>query len=210
MVASASDPSLPEFAAYRHAAWDTPWWVNANRSAGRYNREDAGSTQYLCLHPLGPAAELLRHLGEDVVDDVDTITYRLWAMRVPNDGLKHISFDNATSFGLVPDDLVAEDHSKTQDLGDRLRRTGCKGFIAPSAALPGTEVLVLLGPRVLSPYTLEPIDPTDQIPTGHAAEARIPAEILPLLRWRGRPHAGIDAWRAGHLLTFVDPRVTWL
>src|SRR5712691_8607339 len=33
------------------------------RGAGQYNKEGVGPTQYMCLHPLGPWAELLR--GED-------------------------------------------------------------------------------------------------------------------------------------------------
>ncbi|MGH7080644.1 MAG: RES family NAD+ phosphorylase, partial [Acetobacteraceae bacterium] len=37
----------------------------------------------------------------------------------------------------------------TQDLADRMRAAGSQGIIVPSAALPGTESLVLFGIRLL-------------------------------------------------------------
>ncbi len=55
--------NLASIVAYRFASWDTPLWINENRSEARFNRVGDPPTQYLCLHPLGPHAELLRSQG---------------------------------------------------------------------------------------------------------------------------------------------------
>lgn len=190
---------------YRAAFWDTPWWVNPNRTAGRYSRAMTGPVQYWATHPLTTVAERLRWLGPDVIYDVETLLHRLWAARVPLEGIERITFSNATSFGVRPEELVGEDYGPTQDLADRLREKGAAGFIAPSAALPGTESIVLFGTRLLHPYLVEPIDP-EQVSTAHAAEGAIPAEAVPLVRWRGDAHVGLAHWQStGAEFVFRDP-----
>ena len=190
---------------YRAAFWDTPWWVNPNRTAGRYNRAMTGPVQYWSTHPLTTVAERLRWLGPDAIYDVETLQHRLWAATVPLQGVERITFGNATSFGIQPEELVGEDYGPTQELADRLRANGAAGFIAPSAALPGTESIVLLGARLLYPYLVDPVDP-EQVPTAHAAEGAIPTEVLPFVRWRGDAHIGLEHWRAtGTEFVFRDP-----
>ena len=200
--------SLPDFLGYRHAAWDTPWWVNPHRRDGRYNVRLTSPAQYVCLHPLGPVAELLRHLGRAVVADIDTVRHRLWAMRVSGDGLVRVTFDTAGSYGVTAEDLVGEDYGPTQQLARRLAADGAHGLVAPSGALPGTEVAVLFGPRVLAPYLASPLDPEDEIPTGHAAEGLVPVEVVDHVRWKGDPHPALEEWRrTGISPTFTDPPV---
>jgi hypothetical protein len=46
---------------FRHASYDSPWWAFPSSRAGRFHRARSDTAQYLCLHPLGPAAEMLRH-----------------------------------------------------------------------------------------------------------------------------------------------------
>lgn len=194
---------------YRHAAWDTPWWASPNREQGRFHRTLEAPTQYLCLHPLGVPAELLRHLGVAVVDDLDTINLRLWAAKLELDGLTRIDFDNANDFGITPDELVGEDYDPTQTLAHRLRATGVPGLVTPSAALPGTEIVTLFGARTLSPFLFAPIDPDDQLATAHVAEKSRPAdEVVPLVRWFGTPHVGLAEWQAtGIAPVLLDPIV---
>lgn len=194
--------------AYRHAQWDTPWWANPNRTAGRYNRAMEASTQYWCLHPLGPLAEVLRWSGPASAEDAATFRLRLWASKIERDGLANISFENADRFGVSADELVGEDYRPTQNLADRIRADGAPGLIAPSAALPGTEVLVLFGPRLSSPYLLDPVDPEDQVPTAHAAEAKVATEVIPWVRWKGTSHWALEEWRrSGTLPVWQDPPV---
>lgn len=190
---------------YRHAAWDTPWWVNPNRSPGRYHAPGGPPVQYWCTHPLGPAAELLRGQGLHQHEDLTEVRLRLWAARVEIQDLEQVGFDDAAGHGIEPAALVADDHDATQALAQRLREQGAPGLIAPSAALPGTEIVVLFGPKVLFPYLLEPID-VEQVPTGHAADSFPPAEVAPAVRHRGEPHAGLEVWqRTGTTEPFLDP-----
>ncbi len=200
---------MADVTGYRHAAWDTPWWVSPNREQGRFHRPFQSPTQYLCLHPLGPHAELLRHLGAESADDLDTIRLRLWGGKVTLDDLVRIDFDNAGDFGLTPEELVGDDYNPTQAVADDLRNQDRPGLVAPSAALPGTDIVVLFGPRMLSPFLFDPVDPLDQIATAHAAEESQPApEILPLVRWFGVDHAGVVEWRnTGTAPVFLDPPV---
>lgn len=194
--------------AYRHAHWDTPWWANPNRSSGRYNRAGTSCTQYLCLHPLGPAAELLRGLGKASAADVDTVRLRLWVARVPTSGLEEISFDNAGEYGVHAEDLVGDRYAPTQELAQNLRADGVRGMRVPSAALPGTQTLVLFEPRVLSPYLLEPVDVHQQMPTAHAGETLVAGELLDWVRWRGDDHWALEEWRrTGQSPVWHDPPV---
>lgn len=195
-----------ELVAYRSADWDTPWWDRPNRAAGRFNRVLDPPTQYISLHPLGPFAERLRGLGRGVLADVDTIAWRSWAVRVLDDDLVPITFDSAARHGLTPDELIADDWTSCQDMADRLRAAGTPGIIVPSAALPGSENIVLFGPKVASPYLLAPIDPDVDVPTAHSAErSAAPLEILGLIRWHGEPHPGLESWKAGGIYRFSDP-----
>lgn len=199
---------MPVEIAYRHAAWDTPWWVNPNRNAGRYNRAGDPPTQYWCLHPLGPAAELLRSQGAMSEADLGTIRLRLWAARVEVADIPEVTFDNADRFGLRAEELVAEELRPTQELAHRLRADGTPGLLAPSAALPGTTLMVLFGPRLLFPYLLDPIDPEDQVPTAHAADSLVPDEVVPFVRGRGDQHSALEEWRsAGVCPVWRDPAV---
>jgi hypothetical protein len=66
----------------------------------------------------------------------------------------------------------------------------------PSAALPGTDNLILFGSRVAHPYLQLPLTP-EECPTGHLSDGARPAhEVMPLVCFNGSPHAALDTWRA--------------
>lgn len=194
--------------AYRHAAYDTPWWGFPSSRDGRFHRAATDTVQYLCLHPLGPAAEILRH---DVgpTGDPDDVLLNLWAVAADVDDVQRVTFDDCAGLGITPEELVGDDYLPTQAFADRLRVAGVPGVIVPSAALPGTDNLVLFGVRVLHPYLLPPITP-EEVPTGHLTDgARPAAEVTPFVRWFGAPHSALDEWRAmGSTPRFDDPRAT--
>ena len=192
---------------YRHASWDTPWRVNPSRSAGRYNV--AGElVQYWCTHPLGPAAEMSRAHGISRPEELADLRLRMWAATTDLDGLTRVTFDDAAEHGIHPESLVAEDYTATQALARRLRASGSPGLVVPSAALPGTTNVVLFGPRILSPYLWEPIDP-EQVPTAHIADAAPPPEVYPLVRHRGTDHESWVEWmQTGRAVVFIDPPVS--
>ncbi|HUH08880.1 MAG TPA: RES family NAD+ phosphorylase [Egibacteraceae bacterium] len=196
---------MPILHAWRLAAWDTPLWVNPNRSEGRFNADGAGPVQYWCLHPLTPWAEHLRAHGIDSPERLGHLRLRLWVARFDVDPAV-VGFSDASRHRLDPDDLVGDDHAACQGLGARcLAGDGPAIIEVPSAALPGTRNLVLFGPRVAAPFSAEPVDGVD-IPATVAAEGAHPLiGLLGSVRHRGQPHAELDAWRRGARFRFAEP-----
>lgn len=192
--------------AYRHAAYDSPWWANSDSRHGRFHRALEHPTQYLSLHPFGPAAEMLRHnVGPAGMNDTDTVVLNLWAMIIEADGIIDINFDNCAGFGITPEELVGDDYGPTQALAGQLRGHA-SGISVPSAALPGTENLVLFGPRVTHPYLITPITP-EECRTGHLTDGgRSPGEVVDLVRWIGTPHLAMERWKkTGAYIPLDDP-----
>jgi hypothetical protein len=193
-------------AAYRLASWRRPLRTEPSRVAGRFHRmtEDV-PTQYLCLHPLGPWAEFLRASGLRTADQLALVRHRTWVLRVDLAGLPRIGFAEAGDHGLRPGDLVSDDLRACHRLADRLRRDGVEGAIVPSAALPGTDNVVLFGERAAAPYLVEPVSGVD-VPASLTADGgRPPLGLLDRVRRRGAPHAGLEAWRAGEPFRFAEP-----
>ncbi len=199
-----------ELIAFRLANYETPLWSVENFSAGRYNRADSGFTQYLSLHPLTPWAELLRNEDRRTRERVVLMRYPLWAIRAQlTEEPLELSFDNAGSFGLAPEDLVADDHGPCRALAQTFREDGPKAFVAPSAALPGTRNLVVLEPHVLGPWEPVPLDEIDWPGSLAAQDGRCPEGLWDLVHYRstGTRHAGLEAWEHGDELVFEEPAV---
>lgn len=194
--------------AFRHAAYDSPWWAFPSSTPGRFHRAEIDTVQYLSLHPLGPAAEMLRHnLGP--TGDPDDVLLNLWTAVADVDDVKRIDFEDCLTYGLTPDELVGDDYAPTQAFADAVRAGGATAMTVPSAALPGTHNLILFGVRVLHPFLWEPITP-EEISTGHLTDgARAPAEVKDHVRWFGTPHAAVEQWKAtGAYDLFDDPAAT--
>ncbi|SOX55773.1 RES domain-containing protein [Mycobacterium ahvazicum] len=192
---------------FRHASYDTPWWAFPSPSDGRFHRASLDTVQYLCLHPFGPAAEMLRHhIGP--TGDPDDLLLNLWTATV-NIEPTRVDFDDCATYGLTPDELVGDDYAPTQALAAAVRRNGADAMIVPSAALPGTHNLILFDVRLLIPFLGLPVAPED-IPTGHLTDgARPAAEVAAHVRWRGTPHSAADQWNAtGRYDLFDDPPAT--
>ena len=193
---------------FRHAAYDTPWWAGPSSRAGRFNRAGQDTVQYLCLHPLGPAAEFLRHnVGPS--GGVDDVVLNLWTAVVDFDEALRVDFDVCETYGCAPDELVGDDHLPTQALADVVRSRGATAMIVPSAALPGTDNLIIFGVRVLHPYLWKPVTP-EEVRTGHLTDgARAAAEVESYVRWFGAPHSAVEQWKAtGEYDIFDDPIAT--
>ena len=194
--------------AFRHAAYDSPWWVFPSSRAGRFHQARSDTVQYLCLHPLGPAAEMLRHnLGPD--GNPDDVVVNLWTAMVDLDDVIRVDFDDCAAHGLTPDELVGDDYTPTQALAGAVRGSRATAMIVPSAALPGTHNLIVFGARLLNPYLSAPLTP-EEIPTGHLTDAtRAPAEVAPHVRWFGTAHQAAEQWKTtGSYDLFDDPTAT--
>jgi hypothetical protein len=193
---------------FRHAAYDSPWWAFPSSRDGRFHRGRTEIVQYLSLHPLGPAAEMLRH-NVGPAGNPDDVILNLWTALIDLDDVIRVDFKDCVRYGLTPDELVGDDYAPTQALADDVRGSGAIGMIVPSAALPGTYSLILFGVRVLSPFLSQPLTP-EEIPTGHLTDgARSPAEVVSNVRWFGAPHEALEQWKTtGNYDLFDDPMPT--
>lgn len=181
--------------AYRLANWDTPLWISPNRRPSRFVA-DGQIVQYWSLHPLTPWAEFLRFHNVTDPDEAGELLLRPWVaeLQLPEDTIE-VDFDNARDFGIEPEALVEEDHSRCQAWAASL---AVPAMIVPSAALPGTRNLIVFGPRVRTRYGVEPLDPGLDVPCDPVANLSVVVEDLLLhVRWRGTPHAGHASWSTG-------------
>jgi len=188
------------FATYATPLRTVPAWQSARFSSG----DEDEPTQYLCLHPLGPLAELMRGADLRTSEQVRAVRTRTWALRVPVEDLLEITFDTAEEFGITADQLIGDDHRPCQQLAERLRRR-IAGAVVPSAALPGTRNVVLFGARVAAPYLTEPVSALD-IPASMTADGgRPPVSLMSLVRFIGSTHPALAAWREGATFQFEEP-----
>ena len=200
-----------ELITFRLANYETPLWSVENFSAGRYNDADSGSTQYLSFHPLTPWAELLRNEDRRTRERALLMRYPLWAVRVQLDDKPfELTFDNVEEFGLSPEDLVADDHGPCRALAQAFRRGGPLAFTAPSAALPGTQNLIVLEPRVFAPWSQRPLDEIDWPGSLTSQDGRCPEGLWDLVHYRqaGTKHPALEAWESGQEFVFEEPEVS--
>ncbi|WP_249010368.1 RES family NAD+ phosphorylase [Conexibacter sp. DBS9H8] len=204
-----------ELTTFRIANYETPLWAVENFASGRYNVADRGHTQYLCLHPLTPWAEMLRNEDRRTPERAALMRARIWVIRATlREPPLQLSFAGAAAHGLAPADLVGDDHQPCQALADRLRAAGVEAFLAPSAALAGTTNLVVLAPRVLCGWQQTPIDALDWPGSVLADSAHCPSGVPALVHHRGAgvPHRALAAWEAGaenRLEERMDPSHVW-
>ena len=184
-------------------------WIEPNVISGRFHRALEGPVQYFCLHPLGPLAEAIRRLPPGL--DAREIRRPVWALRLPDEPVETLGFDEASAWGIDPYALVCppDGYGACQELGRKL----CGGSDAPmlrvpSAALPGTWNLIVFGERVLAPYVPEPVDPLLDVPGAPAAvDARALDELEALVRPLDQhSHAAYNAWQDGTPYAFAEPQ----
>ena len=196
------------FTVFRHAAYDTPWRALPSPGQGRFHRPGKDIVQYLSLHPLGPAAEMLRHqVGPK--GDSDSLLLNLWTAVIDIEKVTWIDSGDCAGYHITADELVGDDYRPTQALAAAVQAAGAAAMVAPSAALPGTHNLMLFGVRFLHPYLWAPLM-AEEIPTGHLTDgARPPAEVVAHVRWRGTAHKAAEQWKVnGSYDLFDDPVAT--
>lgn len=152
-------------------------------------------------------AEYLRREGYMELERLIELRARVWVLRVEEPRVEEVSFTTATKFGLEPADLVADDHGACQDFADRCRQEADlpEAIRVPSAALPGTDNLVIFGPRVLAPYDVVPIEQID-VPGSVVADGAHPLHTLvDQVRYVGQQHPVLQAWSSGSEWSFSEP-----
>jgi hypothetical protein len=142
--------------AYRHTALGIPpLWYGAGattlrQESGRWHREGEALAQYLALSSDGAWAERVRYESIRTEDERRQDRRCLWQLLVQEERIADLSsFEAWAACGLDPA-LAVGDHGACQPLADELRATGCRGVLAPSAALDvaGAVNLTLFGERI--------------------------------------------------------------
>jgi len=176
---------------FRAANYRTPLRTLVPDTVGaRYHRgTEPEPTQYLALHPLGPAAEVLRNRDLRRPEQARALQLRIWALEVPEEGLVDVPFSP---------ELVTDDLEPCRRLADRLRRDGATGAVVPSAALPGTRNVVLFGARIAAGWQAAAAGPRDIRTSIAAANAEALVALLSVVRFRGRRPPTAEP-------TFVEP-----
>lgn len=197
---------MAELVCYRASSYLTPVRARAHgsSSAGRYHDAGSPATQYFSLHPLTPWAELARNQRCRDLDDALEARVAVWAIRlVLEEEPARVDFDAAAAGNLVhsvsPRDLVADDATRCRALADAYRAdpAAAKAIRVPSAALPGTENLVVFGRRRTIRYEATPLRRI-QVPAAVASvDGRLPRDLFRLVRRLGDRHAGYESWRRG-------------
>jgi RES domain-containing protein len=197
---------------FRLAAYETPLWATENFAPGRYNDAGDGATQYLSLHPMTPWAELLRNQNRRTASAALQLRLPLWSIKVElADPPTEIAFADAHAYGLSADDLVSDDQRACRALARQFRGdpNEPRALLVPSAALPGTQNLVLLDPYVAISFLADPVAPED-LPICMAAEdARCPDGLWDLVHHHGssRMHTELEAWYDNDSFEFIEPPV---
>lgn len=197
---------MREITVYRVANYRTPVRDIPSADPGRFHDKHSPATQYFGLHPLGPAAEIIRHARIDRVEQVRILQRRVWALRLylPDD-FPALAFDSAAGFGLDPEALISDDYTACQGFALRARSEGWPGCIFPSAALPGTENVVVFGERVAIPYQALPLEDWEIAASMTVSHGVAPEDLLRLTRRFGQPHPAFDAWRNSVPYEFEEP-----
>ena len=195
-----------ELVCYRASSYLTPVRARAHgwSSAGRYHDSGSPATQYFSLHPLTPWAELARNQRCRDLEDALETRIAVWAIRlVLETEPAVVDFNTAEArtlaTAIAPAELVADDARGCRALADAHRADprAAKVIRVPSAALPGTENVVVFGRRRAIRYEATPLRRI-QVPAAVASvDGRLPRDLFRLVRRFGDPHAGYEHWRRG-------------
>lgn len=198
---------------FRANAYPDPFWAIPNPCPGRFNLANSGPTQYLSLYPLDPYAHLIRVAERQVIrvltatdPEIQDAHYNHWTLLLTATSVLDLSFDVAPELGLGSEDLVSDDHGACQEFAaQRVFRGLPDIWRYPSAALPGTDNIVIFGARGLVRYLSTPVSESDIPGSLSATGARPAVELLACMRHVGDPHPGLVAHRAGSTYTFPQP-----
>lgn len=113
------------------------------RTDGRYHRRDGPGACDASDQEQAAWAELMRHFLDEGVDPFE-VRRRVGRIQVQRLRVLDLT-DPQVRAALVigEDDLVGDDFSTTQRLAAAARAAGLDGLLAPSAALPGRQTLVV-------------------------------------------------------------------
>lgn len=170
---------------YRYANYDTPFWARPNTQPGRWHSPGSPPMQYLSSSSDAAWAELIR--AENLRDEraVSLVRMPMWRARIREARIVDCGTPaSARAAGIDPDALIDDDHSACQEVGRVLRKAGVRGVIAPSAALPGQQVIVLFGPRLAVGWDAQP-KLASAVPASIVGVGAPPPGLVDRVRLRG-------------------------
>jgi len=112
----------------------------------------------------------------------------LWVLQISEQPIANYStFEKAEAAGFPPDALVDDGWERCQAEGERLRKLGYRGVMAPSAALPGDVTLALFGGRRAVAWDDDPLM-ASAIPAKVVTIGAPPPSLLDRVRYIGQEH----------------------
>ena len=188
---------------FRLSNYDTPFPPSPSRRSGRFSVEGGPVANYWCLHPHGPWAERMRWEGVNDPQAAAELRGRVWAARLDDADPVRVGFDQAPDHRLSPEELVADDYGPCQQAADRWRGDGVGTVVVPSAALPGTDNLVVFGQRLTVAWLGPVTDPDLDMPCALSADrAAPPLDVVDHVRHYGTAHAGVRAHARGEPFSY--------
>jgi RES domain-containing protein len=110
---------------------------------GRYHRAGDDGAWYASMTERGAWAELFRHHTSNEVSPFE-VRRRIGRARVENLRVLDLTDPRVReTLGVSDDDLIGDDFTRCQALGEAARAAGFEGVLAPSAALAGEVILVV-------------------------------------------------------------------
>lgn len=178
--------------------YDVPLWARPNRRDGRWNVAGRRCTQYFCLDPDSPYAEVIRHQGlRTEEEEASLLTLQLWEARLHEAAIVDYSeFALAEAAGFPPEALVDDDLERCQAEAEYLIEHQARGVLAPSAALPGATCLTLFGPRVEVPWESEPALASEVPVRRVGSKGPPPPGLVARVRHYGDVHTGLAEYLA--------------
>ncbi|MEX2627745.1 MAG: RES family NAD+ phosphorylase [Ilumatobacteraceae bacterium] len=112
------------------------------RGHGRYHRAGDDGVWYASSQEQAAWAELFRHFVDEGIDPFE-VRRRVGRVSVDIEVLDLTDERVRTVVGVDESDLIGDDYAVTQELAAEARAAGFDGVLAPSAALPDRQTLVV-------------------------------------------------------------------
>lgn len=137
--------------AYRNQAkgFDPRSGDGARRLGGRFNPSHSFPVLYLCMTRPCVVAELTRQAERQGLDVDALLPRELFEISVELSKVLDLTdADTLDELGIVPPDLVREDHRFTQEIGGAAHERGFHAILSPSAT--GVDQVVAIFPEKLA------------------------------------------------------------
>jgi RES domain-containing protein len=186
--------------AYRATTYDTPLWVSPNSRPGRWSHpEDGTVAQYCTLDVASALAEMVRNEELRDVEEARELRVNIWELRIDEGAIVDYStLRRALEQGFGWEPLISDRWDDCREEGQRIQKSGGRGVIAPSAALPQGLTLTLLGARTEIRWNAAP-SLSIQIPARHIVRGAPGDHLVQHTRFFDDPYPDVEPTPADRL-----------